>query len=197
MIIIDGFRMKHYVELANSTLDARHEQCIQLYDIYQFWYIPFGIFGFHHLYMRNYWKFFGYFFSFGILCFGWLSDITRIYNYYYPQIQLHRKKPFWRFTGYHQKNINEMWLTWVPFSGVLGIHQFYGGDIYLGLCYILSFGLFGIGWLRDMFRINNYIERYNDNIEQQISQIKGNVNANLDSMEEKKRRNYNRKRNNW
>ena len=37
------------------------------------------------------------------------------------------------------------------FLGYLGIHKFYEERILLGIVYLLTGGLFGIGWLIDIF----------------------------------------------
>lgn len=39
------------------------------------------------------------------------------------------------------------------FLGFLGIHRFYLGYPALGVLYMLTLGLFGIGWLVDIFRL--------------------------------------------
>ena len=39
------------------------------------------------------------------------------------------------------------------FLGGIGIHYFYVGRIGMGILYIFTFGLFGIGWLIDIIRI--------------------------------------------
>ena len=55
--------------------------------------------------------------------------------------------------------------TWVAFLlcfflGFLGAHKFYEGKILLGILYLLTFGLFGIGWFIDciilLFKPNPY-----------------------------------------
>ena len=38
-------------------------------------------------------------------------------------------------------------------TGVLGLHQFYVGRIGKGFLYLLTFGLFGIGWMLDILSI--------------------------------------------
>lgn len=46
------------------------------------------------------------------------------------------------------------------FIGYLGAHKFYEGKIGMGILYILTFGLFGIGWIVDcivlLFKPNPY-----------------------------------------
>lgn len=39
------------------------------------------------------------------------------------------------------------------FLGVLGAHKFYEGKAGMGVLYILTFGLFGIGWLCDLIAL--------------------------------------------
>lgn len=39
------------------------------------------------------------------------------------------------------------------FSGYLGVHKFYVGKVGGGILYLLTFGIFGIGWLIDIILI--------------------------------------------
>ena len=39
------------------------------------------------------------------------------------------------------------------FFGFIGAHKFYEGKIGTGLLYIITFGVFGLGWLIDVFNI--------------------------------------------
>ena len=38
------------------------------------------------------------------------------------------------------------------FFGCFGIHRFYEGRILLGIVYFFTMGIFGIGWIIDIFR---------------------------------------------
>lgn len=46
-----------------------------------------------------------------------------------------------------------LWLC--VFLGIVGAHQFYVGRIGRGLLYLFTVGIFGIGWLIDIFAIAN------------------------------------------
>lgn len=40
----------------------------------------------------------------------------------------------------------------VVFLGPLGVHRFVNGEVGMGILYLCTFGLFGIGWIIDIFR---------------------------------------------
>lgn len=63
------------------------------------------------------------------------------------------------FTG--KKSIGAAYLIWL-FFGFFGIHRFYLGKVGTGVLYLLTFGLFGLGWLWDLFFIPTYANRHND-----------------------------------
>jgi TM2 domain-containing membrane protein YozV len=173
MLIYDGFRMKRFVNLANSHADVRKANCMQLADIYQFWCYPWGIWGFHHLYMRNYWQFFIYLFTFGGFGAGWALDLCRIKNQYWPEIMRNGPRPpFWVKSGYSERNKSDMFWSWLPFGGWIGLHHFYSGDIFLGMCYFMSFGLWGIGWIVDCCRLSSWVDRFNKGIAKQVEEIR-------------------------
>lgn len=53
----------------------------------------------------------------------------------------------------HSRNEKNKWiaLTLCFFFGYFGAHKFYEGKIGLGLIYLFTIGLFGIGWFIDIF----------------------------------------------
>jgi TM2 domain-containing membrane protein YozV len=48
------------------------------------------------------------------------------------------------------------YLIWL-FLGIIGGHRFYFGHIGLGLLYLFTAGLFGIGWFVDLFLISDLV----------------------------------------
>ena len=54
-------------------------------------------------------------------------------------------------------------LGWIllTFLGLFGIHRFYMGKIITGILYLLSGGLFGIGWIYDFWTLNSQISEIN------------------------------------
>jgi len=47
------------------------------------------------------------------------------------------------------------------FLGAIGIHKFYLGKTGMGILYIFTAGLFGIGWLIDLFTLGKQVDKYN------------------------------------
>jgi TM2 domain-containing membrane protein YozV len=52
------------------------------------------------------------------------------------------------------------YLLWV-FGGVFGFHKFYLGRIGMGLLYLCTGGILGIGWLIDFFTLSHQVDIYN------------------------------------
>ncbi|MBB6459819.1 TM2 domain-containing protein [Flammeovirga kamogawensis] len=52
------------------------------------------------------------------------------------------------------------YLLWF-FVGVLGIHRFYLGKTTSGIVYLLTGGLFGIGWIIDLFLVGGMVDEAN------------------------------------
>ena len=48
--------------------------------------------------------------------------------------------------------------------GLFGGHRFYIGDIRLGVIYLFTLGIFGIGWIADAFLLPNLIQSANKKI---------------------------------
>ncbi|PSR14228.1 hypothetical protein C8255_24410 [filamentous cyanobacterium CCP3] len=53
------------------------------------------------------------------------------------------------------------------FLGVSGLHRFYTGQIVLGLLYLFTFGLFGMGQLIDLVLVPGMVKARNDQLRRQ------------------------------
>jgi TM2 domain-containing membrane protein YozV len=59
-----------------------------------------------------------------------------------------------------RKSVLVAYILWF-FLGLLGIHKFYLNKTGWGLIYLFTAGLFGIGWLIDMFTLWLQVANYN------------------------------------
>lgn len=50
------------------------------------------------------------------------------------------------------KSIDDAYILWFPW-GIVGLHHFYCGRHGWGFVYLVTVGVFGIGWLMDVARI--------------------------------------------
>ena len=58
------------------------------------------------------------------------------------------------------KSKSTAYLLWF-FFGLWGAHKFYLGKVGIGILYFFTFGIFGIGWLIDLFTLGNQVDMYN------------------------------------
>jgi len=93
-----------------------------------------------------------WFFTLGLLGIGWLIDLFLI-----PSMD---RKADVRFqTG--PVNYTVAWIL-LTFLGFFGIHRFYMGKWLTGLIYLLTGGLFTLGYLYDYWTLNNQITEINN-----------------------------------
>jgi len=92
-----------------------------------------------------------WFFTLGLLGIGWLIDLFLI-----PSMD--RQADF-RFQA-GPKDYSVAWLL-LTFLGLLGLHRFYLGKWVTGLLYLVSAGLFGLGYLYDYWTLNRQIDEIN------------------------------------
>ncbi|KJR97307.1 MAG: membrane protein [Desulfobulbaceae bacterium BRH_c16a] len=92
-----------------------------------------------------------YFFTLGLLFIGWIVDLFLI-----PA--MNREADI----RYHQGKIdfNVAWLL-LAFLGLLGIHRMYMGKWLTGLLYLVTGGLLGIGYIYDLWTLNDQISLAN------------------------------------
>ena len=92
-----------------------------------------------------------YFFTLGLLFIGWIIDIFLI-----PSMD---RKADLRF----QKGVYSYDVAWIllTFLGLLGIHRFYMGKWLTGILYLLTGGLFLIGYIYDYWTLNDQLSFLN------------------------------------
>lgn len=95
-----------------------------------------------------------WFFTFGLFGIGWLIDLFLM-----PSLERSAEARYVR--GPYGYTVAWVLLT---FLGVLGIHRFYLGKWVTGLLYLVSAGLFGIGYLYDYWTLNEQVSAQNRNL---------------------------------
>jgi TM2 domain-containing membrane protein YozV len=88
-----------------------------------------------------------YFFTFGLFLIGWVVDLFLI-----PSMD---KKADLRFRA----GDIDYTLAWIllTFLGMFGIHRMYMGKWITGLVYLLTGGIFGVGYIYDFWTLNDQI----------------------------------------
>ncbi len=92
-----------------------------------------------------------WFFTLGLLFIGWIIDLFLI-----PSMD--RQADF----RYHSGNLDYT-VAWIllTFLGLFGIHRFYMGKWFTGIVYLLSGGILGIGYLYDLWTLNDQVSLIN------------------------------------
>lgn len=92
-----------------------------------------------------------WFFTLGLLGVGWLIDLFLI-----PSMEREAEQRYVEGPVHYD-------VAWIllSFLGYLGIHRFFMEKHISGLIYLLTGGLFGIGWLYDLFTLNEQISEIN------------------------------------
>ena len=111
----------------------------------------FGFIGAHRFYYGKAISGTLYFFTLGLLGIGWFIDLFLMPSLD-RQADLKYKKGRLDYTI--------AWLL-LTFLGVLGIHRFYMGKYRTGILYLLTAGIFGIGYLYDFLTLNGQISEIN------------------------------------
>jgi len=88
-----------------------------------------------------------YFFTLGLLLIGWIVDLFLI-----PSMD---RQADLRFrTGRYDYSVAWVLLT---FLGIFGVHRFYMGKWFTGILYLLTGGLFLIGYIYDYWTLNDQL----------------------------------------
>ncbi len=107
----------------------------------------FGFLGAHRFYYGKPISGTIYFFTLGLFFVGWVVDLFLI-----PKME---READIRFQA-GPIDYTVAWLLLV-FLGLFGIHRMYMGKWLTGIVYLLTFGIFGLGYIYDMWTINDQI----------------------------------------
>ncbi len=92
-----------------------------------------------------------WFFTFGLLFIGWIIDLLLI-----PGMARDADDRF--IPGPVDYNLSWILLT---FLGIFGVHRMYMGKWITGIIYLFTGGLFLVGWLWDLFTLNEQLSEVN------------------------------------
>jgi TM2 domain-containing membrane protein YozV len=92
-----------------------------------------------------------WFFTLGLFFIGWIIDLFLI-----PSMD--READFKYRSGKIDYTVAWILLT---FLGLFGIHRFYLGKWFIGIIYFLTGGIFGVGYLYDLWTLNDQISLIN------------------------------------
>ena len=111
----------------------------------------FGFIGAHRFYYGRPSSGTIYFFTLGFFLIGWLVDLFLIPS-------MNREADIRFHAGAIDYNLAWILLT---FLGLLGIHRLYMGKWISGIIYLLTGGIFGLGYIYDFWTLNDQISLLN------------------------------------
>ena len=111
----------------------------------------FGFMGSHRFYFGRPVSGTVYFFTLGLFFIGWIVDLFLI-----PDMDEAADD---KYTS-GEKDYTLSWI-FLTFAGFFGIHRFYLGKWITGIIWLLTGGLFLMGWLYDLWTLNTQIDEVN------------------------------------
>ena len=119
----------------------------------------FGFMGAHRFYFGKRKTGTLYFFTLGLLGIGWIIDLFLI-----PKMDTEADN---RYVEGHL-DYTVAWLL-LGFLGLLGVHRLYMGKLVTGILYFLTGGLFTLGWLYDLWYLNEQVAEVNRHYKEAVS----------------------------
>lgn len=92
-----------------------------------------------------------YFFTFGLFLIGWIVDAFLIPGMADTATRKYRQGP---------KDYTIAWI-FLTFLGFFGVHRFYLGKWVTGVVWLLTGGLFVVGYLYDLWTLNDQVDSAN------------------------------------
>ena len=111
----------------------------------------FGFTGAHRFYFGKQISGTIYFFTFGLFFVGWIIDLFLIPGMSRDADRKYRTGP---------KDYTLAWI-FLTFLGIFGVHRFYLGKWLTGVVWLLTGGLFLVGFLYDFWTLNGQVDRAN------------------------------------
>lgn len=111
----------------------------------------FGFLGAHRFYYGKKWTGLLWLLTGGLLGIGWLVDLFLM-----PALERDADQRY--AMGRHDYTVGWVLLT---FGGIFGLHRFYLGRWKSGVLWLLTGGLFGIGWVVDFMSMNEMTHEAN------------------------------------
>lgn len=114
----------------------------------------FGFLGMHRFYYGKQITGTIWFFTLGLLFVGWIVDLFLM-----PRLLAQAERRY--VAG--PTDYSVAWLL-LSFLGMFGIHRFYMGKWVTGLIWMFTGGLLGIGWLYDLWTLNEQVSDLNSQV---------------------------------
>lgn len=110
-----------------------------------------GFFGCHRFYYGKPVTGTIWFFTGGLCLIGWIIDLFLI-----PSMDAQADRRY--VPGPLDYTVAWLLLT---FLGIFGIHRFYMGKVATGIIWLITGGLLGLGWLYDLWTLNDQVSEVN------------------------------------
>ncbi|XP_033126577.1 uncharacterized protein LOC117124454 [Anneissia japonica] len=155
----DLYRMRNLVKRSKLVNDdTQQESQSDLYDLGDAWITALcpitGLLGFHHYYLERYGWGVLYTCTVGLFGLGWIFDNIRM-----PLLVKRANNDDESYT------LDDAYILAFNPVGVFGFHHFYLKRNKWGKLYIFTAGMFGVGWLVDLFRLKLLVDISNDNVD--------------------------------